>query len=93
MSYSPTKLISIKAPWRCLGSAEFLVQEAFVGSAKGSKNADIAETKNPGKHLPTTSEAELRLSLRQAIEARDIADGHARDAKEVADKADHLSRQ
>ena len=56
---------------------------------------DIAETKNPGKpcQLPAASEAELLLSLRQAIEARDIADGHARDAKEVADKADHLSRQ
>jgi len=43
--------------------------------------------KTPANNLPTTSEAELRLSLRQSIEARDIADGHVRDAKEVADKS------
>ena len=68
MSYSPTKLISIKAPWRCLGSAEFLVQEAFVGSAKGSKNADIAETKNPGKQsAPLRAAGNAVLELRKGL--------------------------
>ena len=48
----------------------------------------IAGTKNPLTGKPTTaSEAELRLSLRQSIEARDIADGHVRDAKGIADKS------
>ena len=41
---------------------------------------------------PVASEAELRLSLRQAIEARGIADAGARDAKEVADKAGQEKR-
>ena len=51
----------------------------------------IAGAKDPltGKQPQAASEAELRLSLRQAIEARDVADAAARDAKEVADKPDH----
>ena len=55
----------------------------------------IAGAKDPltGKQPQAASEAELRLSLRQAIEARDVADAAARDAKEVADKPDHLARR